>query len=412
MHYHRRNGHGNHMRHFLGMTLGLLCMVALADLTRAQTPTDRQQTKQRLEALREQIAEQEKQLSQTAQREQASLKQLENVERKIAIRKELLENYRRRKVQLNQSVDSIRTSMTDLESQIERLRKQYQQRAQRAYKHGRLNDLALILAARSINQMLVRVQYLRRFADERREKLASVRQVTDTLEARRRELQEMRAEVEQLIQETEEERENLVQLQASRRAVIQDLRNQREAIQSALTRKRTSASRLEERMQQLMAESTRETEATADPAVRAEYEALSGSFAKNEGNLPWPVQGVVTEPFGQIVNPVYGTKTPNPGLLISTKPSAPVHSIFRGEVYSIFKMPDFGTCAAVRHGEFSSVYCNFSMLYVGEGEQVKAGQVLGRAGTESEPRGSGLFFSLFKSGVQDPLNPTPWLRNR
>ena len=394
------------------MTLGLLCMLAAASPARAQTSDDRQQTEQRLEALREQIAEQEKQLSQTTQREQASLEQLENMERKIAIRKELLESYRRRKMQLNLSVDSIRTSMAGLEGQIDRLRKQYQQRARQAYKHGRLNDLALILAARSINQMLVRVQYLRRFASERREKLASVQQVTDTLEARRRKLQETRAEVEQLIQETEEERKNLVQLQANRRSMIQDLRSQREAIQSALARKRTSASRLEERMQQLMAESTRETETTADPAVRAEYEALSGSFAKNEGNLPWPAEGVVTEPFGEIVNPVYGTKTPNPGLLISTKPSAPVHSIFRGEVYSVFKMPDFGTCVAVRHGEFSSVYCNFSMLYVGENEQVKAGQVLGRAGTDSEPRGSGLFFSLFKSGLQDPLDPAPWLRNR
>ena len=388
---------------------GLLLL--LAEPTWAQQ-SPRQQTKERLESLREQIAEQEQQLSQTSQREQASLDKLESLERKIAIRKELIQNYRQRRQHLNQSMDSIRTSMSSLERQISELQHEYQRHAERAYKHGRLQDLALILAARSINQMLVRVQYLHRFADERREKLSTIRQATDSLEAQRSELQQTRAEVDQLIAEAEREQQNLVRLQQDRRRLIQDLRNQQEAIKSAIARKRSSAAELEQRMQRLIAEANRETESTADAAEMAEYRALSGSFERNEGNLPWPTQGVVTEPFGQVVNPVYGTTTPNPGILISTKPSAPVHAIFEGNVFSVFVMPDFGTCAAVRHGEYSSVYCNFSMLYVSEGDQVEAGEVIGRAGTGNEPKGSGLFFSLFQSGMQEPLDPEPWLRDR
>jgi septal ring factor EnvC (AmiA/AmiB activator) len=73
-------------------------------------------------------------------------------------------------------------------------------------------------------------------------------------------------------------------------------------------------------------------------------------------------------------------------------------------------MPELGTFLILEHGDYYSVYANFSLLYVSKGDRVQAGQVLGRAGTEAEPKGNGLFFGLFREG--QALDPTPWLAQR
>src|SRR5690606_11706049 len=120
--------------------------------------------------------------------------------------------------------------------------------------------------------------------------------------------------------------------------------------------------------------------------------------------------GVVREPFGDRIDPVYGTRTPNPGMLIDTPASAEVHAVFDGQVVEVSVLPDFGTYVAIEHGDYQSIYSNFSVTYVREGERVRAGQVIGRAGTDAEPRGRALFFGLFTD--KRFIDPQPWLRGR
>jgi septal ring factor EnvC (AmiA/AmiB activator) len=73
-------------------------------------------------------------------------------------------------------------------------------------------------------------------------------------------------------------------------------------------------------------------------------------------------------------------------------------------------MPEYGTYILIQHGEYQTFYSNLSLVYVSIGQEVRAGQVIGRAGTDTEPKRAGVFFSLFRGG--EVLNPTPWLRPR
>ena len=66
-----------------------------------------------------------------------------------------------------------------------------------------------------------------------------------------------------------------------------------------------------------------------------------------------------------------------------------------------------GRFVIVEHGNFHTVYGNFSMFYISVGDEVEAGQLIGRSGTEAEPRGEAVFFGVFKDGV--PLDPSNWL---
>lgn len=377
-----------------------------------QSENDRTAIERRLRALREQIRQEEARLSETVQTEQATLQTLENLERQIAIRRELVRSYRQRMEQLAQTIDSLQQAARLLSQEIETLKAQYRQRALHAYKYGRMHDLALLLSAESINQMLIRARYLGRFARQRRAKLEAIQQATAQLEVRRQELLAARQETAELLQEAEAERQRLARLEQERRRVIQALRTQRVSLEQSLAQKRQAAQELESRIQALLAaerERQRAREA-ADPRAAVAFAELSGSFEQNRGRLPWPAEGAVIEPFGDIVNPVYGTRTPNPGILIGTAPQAEVRAVFDGRVIAVDAMPEYGTYILIQHGEYQTFYSNLSLVYVSIGQEVRAGQVIGRAGTDAEPKRAGVFFSLFRGG--EVLNPTPWLRPR
>ena len=369
---------------------------------------ERQATRQRLAELKAQIAEDQQYLSETTQAEQASLKTLEQLDRQIALRKELVRNYGRRMQQISGEMGALRTTLSSLGNELETLKNQYRSRAAHAYKHGRMHDLALIASSKSINQMLVRVRYLHRFAQQRRGRLAEIHATQKETEERNEELKDILDDNERLLDEERSEQQNLERLHQSRTRVISDLRATRSTIEQSLETKRAAARDLENRIRELIAATDRDRlRAREDLATAEEYAALSGSFLENRGQLPWPVKGVMREPFGDTVNPVYGTKTRNPGIIIEAPSSAEVRAVFDGRIIDISVLPEYGRYVVIEHGVYKSVYSNFSDTFIAEGDPVRTGQAIGRAGTPDEPKGTALFFALFKEG--SPIDPSPWL---
>lgn len=146
------------------------------------------------------------------------------------------------------------------------------------------------------------------------------------------------------------------------------------------------------------------------PPLEDRTVSLTGSFARNRGRLPWPADGTVTGSFGNRTDPVYGTTINSVGIDIATQAGAPARAVFEGTVERVGTMATFGTFVMVSHGDYTTVYGNLSQVVVSGGQRVRAGQVLGRAGTSEDRRGAGLFFAVFNGG--SPVNPTGWLRGR
>lgn len=387
-----------------------------ASLAQAQsTSEDRSSTEQRLNALRAQIERDQDRLAQTAEEEQASLQTLEKLQREIALREELEATYQERMRQLREERSELRTSLSELEGRLDNLRDEYKTRAVHAYKYGRLHDVALIFAAQSINQMLIRARYLHRFAEQRQEKRTAIQAAATELQNRRDQLEATREETERLLAEASKEQKNLVRLQNDRQRVVRELRAQRSTLREEIEKNQSAARQLENRIREMIAAEEAANQASGQGLTNeqlAEYASLSASFQENQGELPWPAQGAITEPFGDRVDPVHGTTTYHPGILIATNPRGPVRAVFDGVVTGIDFVPGYGTYLVVRHGDYLSVYSNFSELYVSGGDRVRAGQLIGQAGTESEPRGAGIFFAVFDKEKNESVNPMTWLRSR
>lgn len=388
--------------------------------TRAQDQdlhAQRKTTEKRLQQLKSQIQEERDRLEKTQAAEQASQEKLKSLRREIALREELVSTYQSRLQQLEQERTALRDTLATLQRRLDELRQEYRQRVIHAYKYGRLHDLALLLASRSINQMLIRARYLRRFAAERRERRQTIRRATADIRTSREKLAAKRAETRELLAEARTERQNLRALERDRRALIDELQARRSKIEKELKRKQRQAEQLERRIQKLVARTEREETETSpeEQRERAEISAnLSASFRENRGELPWPADGAVTVGFGNRVDPVHQTTTYHPGIRIATNPASSVRAVFDGTVSGIDFVPGYGSYVVLRHGDYLSVYSNFSSLSISEGQRIEAGQAIGQSGTEDEPLGPSLFFAIgiVNSSSSEFVDPITWLSTR
>jgi septal ring factor EnvC (AmiA/AmiB activator) len=393
-----------------------LCLWAVPH-ARAQSDlrARRSSTEERLETLQKQIEQDQSRLQQTAKQEEATKEKLNTLQREIALREELVSTYQRRVQQLENERQQLRDTLNTLQKRRNQLQKEYRRRVLHAYKYNRIPDAALILASRSINQMLVRIRYLQRFAQQRQAQRSDVRRAAAEVRESRKALKKKQEQTEELLAEARIERENLRALKADREQVIAELRARRSELKQEIQEKQNQARQLEEQVRQIAAKIERRAAQKSEQkqAQQAALAAnLSASFKQNKGELPWPAKGAITEHFGNRVDPVHGTETYHPGILIATNPEQQVRAVFKGTVSGVDFVPGYGTYLVLRHGDYLSVYSNFSTLYVSQGETVDAGEIIGLSGTDSEPRGAGVFFAVFDRSQNTSVNPTNWLTAR
>ena len=374
-------------------------------------------TEKRLKALKAQIAQYEKQLKNRSARVQSALQRLRRLERQIKLQEALIGTYAQQIEQMRAQERTLEQQLTHLQKEVTSLKQQYRDRALHAYKYGRMHDIALILAAESINQMFIRARYLHRFAQQRRRKMQQIALAQDSLVIKRKELEAAREKTESLLAESQVEQQKLQRLRRRLAQTVAQLRRENKTLQKELEQARKETEALEARLRELIsAEMARQRERVrVNPRLAASMKALTRQFTQSKGKLPWPVEGVITLKFGEHVNQKHATRTPHPGVIISTRPAADVEAVFDGVVERVDFAIGYGTCVMIRHGEFFTVYCNLSHVNVQPKQYVQQGQVIGRAGTENAPRGSALFFALFKTypftqKKPESLNPEYWLR--
>ena len=145
----------------------------------------------------------------------------------------------------------------------------------------------------------------------------------------------------------------------------------------------------------------------ADAAMTLDTEdrKLSGSFERNRGRLPMPLAGscrIMTH-YGQYNVPgLRNVRLNSNGITLLAQPGAAVRSVFNGEVSAVSNL-DGTMVVMVRHGNYISVYCNFSSVSVRKGQRVSTGQTLGTVGGDNM-----LQFQLWRG--MSMLNPESWLR--
>ncbi len=364
-----------------------------------------------LESIRREIDNFEKKIQESRRSEEESITLLENLDRQTVLVRTYIRDLRSEEQRLVREVDEARRSIRTLENEIEKLRTQYARYVRSAYKHGSVKDVELLLSAQSVNQFLVRAEYLRRFSDHRRTDLKAIQKKQKEIAHQQERLEIALRDQRNVIREKQQEEKRLADRTVERRNVLNRIRQDRSTYEKELVRKQHAEREMRRLIAGLIEEQVRRERRDADRVREGKPSEIvppSVSFASKKGSLPWPVRGgQIAARFGEQVHPVLKTVSENTGVDITVPAGSPVYAVAEGDVVFITWLPAYGNLVMVyHHNGYRTVYANLSDILVRVDDRVNAGDMI--ALSDESLSGSTIHFEIWRD--REKQNPEAWLR--
>jgi murein hydrolase activator len=382
-----------------------------------RTNKEIKQKESELQKLRSDIQAYEKKLEESEKKEKVTLDRLDNLERQSTLIRKLVRRLKEEEIDITSEIDSAKTSIADLEKRIQFLKSHYASYVCSVYKKGRVYDLELLFSSKSINQLSIRIQYLRSFSEQRAKDLQAIVESKTALEQKNDQLQEKLRSERQLIVEKTREEGNLKRTFSRRQVVLGKIRKNKKTYKEELSRKTEAFKQIEriiadliekERIRKEREEAERRQRELADSKGQAAN--AKDMFVQRKGKLRWPVKnGTVQTRFGNQVHPILKTVTQNTGIDIATPAGSDVYAVAEGEVAVLSFIPGFGNVLILNHNNgYRTVYAHLSDVTVTESQHVGEGTVIAKSG--DTVAGAILHFEIWKE--REKQNPEWWLNNR
>lgn len=230
------------MKQFFLFCIGLIFLSAVIS---ANEQSDIRKKDQQLKKLRAEIQSYEKQIHQSESKEKSTLDRLDKIEQQSNLVRSLLAELRAEEKSLHRAIDSTKQNIDQLEYQLSFLRGHYAHYVSSVYKYGKVYDFETLLSSNSINQLYIRIQYLRRFSEQRKRDLDRIESKKEQIELEQSSLAEKLSTERRLIAEKTSEENSLSHNKSRRQRVLTDIRKDKSLLKQELHRKKTAAKELE-----------------------------------------------------------------------------------------------------------------------------------------------------------------------
>lgn len=406
-------------------------------------------TRFEIEKLNQLIEKYTQRLNKAKQKYSERFEAYQDLKRSLAVQKKKLEKLREKQEQIETEIAVTENKLAKKKEKLEKLIESYKKTLRYLYKHGRTSRMALILSAESLNQMIVRNYYLKKFETYREKQVAQIKQTQQELKQSKKQLKAAHKKNKDVLAEIKQEKQKLAAKKQRQEQNIRLLRQNREKIQAKLQETQQQKQELNQTLTELIEreeelreariarikkrEAARkqklaEAKKIKNEAVRKrkveKYDTpvhptgfigeerlaeISESFAAHKGELPWPVEShTVSKHFGRYRHPVYGTYTKNLGIEIVTEANAPVRVVEDGYVFAVQPITGYGNVVFVSHGEYKTAYGNLGRITVQKNSILKAGDIVGFSGSGNGEGTTTVFFML--RGEDENMDPEEWLK--
>ncbi len=391
----------------------------------AQTTREITRKERELEKLRNEISSFEKKLRDSEKRERSTLELLDDLEQQAGLIRQLIRRLKEEEKQITKDIAKAKDLIAEVERQLQFLKSHYAGYVRSVYKNGRVYDLELLFSSKSVNQLYIRIEYLKRFSNQRADDLKEIVNKKSELEAENERLYNTLKNEQRLLAEKTREERSLKTKSSQRQQFLRRIRNDKKVYRQELSRKTQAVKKIEtliadliekERLRREEARRKREEAAARErerlaannvpPAPIIDIEP-TGTFGKRKGQLRWPVSsGVIASRFGNQTHPVLKTITQNSGIDISVEVGTDVVAVAEGEVSVLSFIPGYGNVMILNHYDgYRTVYAHLSDIYVIEAQKVREGQVIGKSGDSIA--GTILHFEVWRE--REKMNPEAWL---
>ena len=404
-------------RRLLAIVLALTVLAGAGPaLPQATTDPDEDQQRKQLEEIRRQAAYKRQRARELKAREGKVLKELRSTERKLRTTKTNVQQLTRRELELERQLEATRANLARSRSLLGDQRGRLSQRLRNLYKFGRARELEFILSARSFAQILTRWDFLTRVARQDRRILLGITEEKEKIEWNEARLDQTHEQVDKTLDQKTEEQKRLDRLARQKKQSVSKIQSERKEYEAAAAELEKTARRIQALLAELERKRREEEErrraqaqtpGAEPPKPLTPYE---GEFEKGKGQLAWPLRGEIVGRFGNEKHPRFGTVTFNNGIDIRATPGEAVHSVARGRVdFTSSDYGSYGEMIILNHGSgWYTLYAHLSGASVSRGQEVAAGQVIGRAGDTGSLKGTVLHFEIRKG--RSSVDPLGWLR--
>ncbi len=413
-----------------------------------------QETREELEkqraALKKEMEQTQKLLNNNKAKTKESLVKWKLINDKLNLQNRLIENISKDINLLDNTITTNQREINRYNKLLDTLKEEYAKSMVYAYKNRNNYDfLSFIFSSASFNDAIKRVAYLKYYRDYREKQGENILRTQELRRQKLNELGSIKEKKSEVLQIKDKEAAALATQKQEKDKIVNDLKKEgkelnnqltaykkqnakvERAIAAAIKKARDDANKAamkkakEDEAARLAAikanPSTKSTTPTTPiitktttPTVRqpdvllnAGNLALNENFKKNKGLLPWPVdKGIPILHYGDNILPS-GSRISVTGVTVSTDIGSNVKSVFDGVISSVVFIEDMQV-VIIQHGEYFSTYSNLGSVTVKAGQNVKTGQVIGKAAANLDGNGS---IDLYINDARgNDIDPEKWLK--
>jgi murein hydrolase activator len=425
------------------MTRQLLTFLVLSVLGLTSYAQSREELERQRAQLKKEMEQTQKLLNSNKLKTKENLVQWKLINDKVNLQNRLIDNISKDINLLDNNIYTNQKEINRYNKLLDTLKQEYARSMVYAYKNrNSYNFLSFIFSAASFNDAIKRVAYLKYYRDYREKQGENIIRTQELRKQRVNELGSMKQQKNVVLQTKDRELSALASQKIEKDRIMNELKKQGKqlnnqlsaytkqmrkvdnainaAIKKALADAKKAAAANAKKTETVTTNPVRtDAKSVTAPAKRSEpakapesvllnaaNTALNENFIKNKGSLPWPVdKGYPLLHFGRNVLPS-GTVLDITNITIATDIGSNVKTIFDGVVSNIVFIEDMQT-VIIQHGKYFSTYSNLSSTSVQRGQNVKTGQVIGKAAANLDGVGA---VDFFISDERNNIDPEKWLK--
>lgn len=363
-----------------------------------------QELQKQQKVLQKQLQETKEMLKQTKKDETATENKLNLLNEDINTRKELIVNIQDEITALDGEMTLLTQERDSLQVKLEEAKADYAKLIREThYADMQQSPLLFLFSAKNFQQLIRRVQYMRQFAQYRKEQVNLILSLQAEIDDQNMQLAERKQTQSDALQLQEHEQEILTADQRKHESMLKELKKKEKDLIAKQKKQQKKVDELNKKIDELIAKQVKNSKLTK------EQQLIAGGFEANKGRLPWPIEkGFISGHFGKHQHPIHANVTiNNKGIYLQTVSGAKARAVYEGEVTWCAQM-NGSYAIIIQHGNYRSVYSQLKSICVKQGDKVQAKQVIGEIMTNtSEDNKTELYFQIYKD--RTIVNPSEWL---
>lgn len=336
-----------------------------SEISRQQTSVSKQQKE--LNTLQQSLKKQELSISSLGREIKQTQSKLQSANKNLA--------------QFNQQKSSLEQKKQQQEQTLAELIKTY-------YIIKQNNDINSLMNHQQTEEQDRISQYFQHLAKARAEAIRQLDATSKQLNEKNQQLLQKQQQIKNLLTQQTQKRDQLARSQKQRKGTVSKIQNNISSDKHYLAELQRNEIRLKSEIAK---------------AAKRNTIPMDG-LAKQRGKLPWPLHGKVLHNYGTRQSGQVNWK----GMVINANYEQPVKAVYSGTVVFADYLRGYGLVVLLDHGKGDMTLYGFNQtLLKGEGDKIKAGEVIALAGDTGGQSQSSLYFEIRRNSKTQ--NPKSWL---